>query len=76
MARLRELKDTLKRYQAMETHILTGGEEYTVGNTPHRMPPLRVVQRKIKELEKRINRVEGRQRRVAGVDLSLPGGSA
>jgi len=74
MARLRELKDELKRYKTMEQHILEGAQEYTIGGTPHRMPSLSVVQAKIKELEKRINRVQGRQRRVAGIDMGVPGG--
>jgi len=76
MPRLRELKDRRDRYLAMETAILEGAQEYTIGGTPHRLPSLSVVQAELRKLEKRINRVQGRQRRVAGIDMGVPGGSA
>ena len=76
MPRLRDLKDRLKKYRTMEDHILTGGQKYTIGQTPHEMPTLSVVQREIRRLEKRINRVQGRQRTVSNIDMSQPGGQA
>jgi len=76
MARLQALKDRLARYQKLEDHILTGGQEYTIGNTPHKMADIRTVQTMIANLEKRINRVEGRQNKVSNINLSTPGGQA
>ena len=65
MATADELQAQLTAYQQAETRILTGAQEAQIGGRKYRLPDLKVIQDKIKELEMRLaisqNTVNGRR---------------
>jgi len=54
VATTEELQTQLSAYQQAEAKILTGAQEAQIGNRRYRLPDLKVIQDKIKELEMRL----------------------